>query len=84
MRDGDVVTPVKAGTRVRYQGSLGNHHGIGTVLQADNYDHLTTKSDDGHRYVIRLDSGQPLYNVRRQSFTEYEDETTFAALEVDE
>ena len=81
MRDGDLVTPLKEGTRVRYHGSLAHLHDTGTILSVDDYDHPTVKSDDGHRYIIRLDSGQPLYNVRRQSFTEYTDETVLAVPE---
>ena len=61
------------GSRVLYHGSLTEHHGTGTIIGVDPFG-AVEGSDDGHRYVIRLDSGQPLYNVRRQSFSEHEDE----------
>lgn len=74
MSFGDGMTPMKPGDRVNYHGSLAEYHGTGTILSVDNHDHSTVKSDDGHRYVIRLDRGFPLYNVRRQSFSEHQDE----------
>lgn len=73
--------PLQAGTRVRYHGSLEDYHGVGTVVGVMDYDHPEVTSDDGHRYTIRFDDGKHIYNVRRQSFTEYADETVLAVSE---
>lgn len=75
------MTAVKAGARVKYIGSVEKFHGTGTVLSADNYDHPTVTSDDGHRYTLWMDAGTHLFNVRRQSFVEVTDETVLAEAE---
>lgn len=64
-----MTAPVAKGTPIRYHGSLAEYHGRGTVRFAANLDHPEVKSDDGHRYVLELNDGTPLFNVRRQSFT---------------